>query len=42
MNDTMIELPEKDPRGITGKMKAAHVGLRTPDYEGTIQWYTEN
>ncbi|WP_324677907.1 VOC family protein [Hymenobacter sp. GOD-10R] len=37
----MIEMPEKKAQGINGKMRAAHIGLRTTDYEGTIQWYTE-
>ncbi|OON67000.1 hypothetical protein B0919_20205 [Hymenobacter sp. CRA2] len=34
-------MPARDPQGINGNMRAAHVGLRTPDYEGTIQWYSE-
>jgi catechol 2,3-dioxygenase-like lactoylglutathione lyase family enzyme len=41
MNNSTIEMPAKNPQGINGKMKAGHVGLRTPDFEGTIQWYTE-
>jgi len=36
-----MELPAKVPQGINGKMRGAHVGLRTPDFEGTIHWYTE-
>ncbi|OUJ73316.1 hypothetical protein BXP70_15760 [Hymenobacter crusticola] len=34
-------MPQKTSDGINEKMRAAHVGLRTPDYEGTIRWYTE-
>jgi lactoylglutathione lyase len=41
MENTVIEMPEKNAEGINGKMKAGHVGLRTTDYEGTISWYTE-
>ena len=37
----MIELPAKVPQGINGKMRGAHVGLRTTDFEGTLRWYTE-
>ncbi len=36
-----IELPAKVPQGINGKMRGAHIGLRTMDFEGTIDWYTE-
>jgi len=41
LNNTSIPIPEKNPEGINGKMKAGHLGLRTTDYEATIQWYTE-
>lgn len=41
MNNSMIEMPEKEAQGINGKMRAAHLGLRTTDYEGTIQGYRE-
>jgi lactoylglutathione lyase/glyoxylase I family protein len=41
METTLIQMPAKNLQGIDGKMKAGHVGLRTTDYEGTIQWYTE-
>ena len=41
MENTSLETPAKNPQGITGQIRAAHVGLRTTDYEGTIQWYTE-
>jgi lactoylglutathione lyase len=37
----MITMPEKNTEGINGKMRAAHVALRTTDYEGTITWYAE-
>jgi lactoylglutathione lyase len=36
-----MELPAKAPQGINGKMRGAHLGLRTLDFEGTIHWYTE-
>jgi lactoylglutathione lyase len=41
MENTMIQMPEKNPEGINAKMKAGHIGLRTRDYEGTINWYVE-
>ena len=41
MENTLLERLAKNLPGITGHMRAAHVGLRTTDYEGTIQWYTE-
>ena len=41
MENTPLEIPEKMSQRITGQLRAAHVGLRTTDYEGTIQWYTE-
>lgn len=34
-------MPPKVPQGLNGKMRGAHVGLRTPDFEGTIRWYTD-
>lgn len=41
MENTGMELPAKVPQGINGKMRGAHVGLRTTNFEGTIHWYTE-
>jgi lactoylglutathione lyase len=41
MENTTIEMPEKNTEGINAKMKAGHIGLRTRDYEGTINWYVE-
>jgi lactoylglutathione lyase len=41
MEQTGIEMPAKVPQGINGTMRGAHVGLRTPDFESTIEWYTE-
>jgi lactoylglutathione lyase len=41
MDNTPHAMPAKNSQGIIGQIKAAHVGLRTTDYEGTIQWYTE-
>ncbi|RZL06450.1 MAG: VOC family protein [Hymenobacter sp.] len=40
MENTPLAQPAKQPQGIAGQLRAAHVGLRTTDYEGTIQWYT--
>lgn len=34
-------MPEKNSAGINGKIKVGHVGLRTINYEATIQWYIE-
>jgi lactoylglutathione lyase/glyoxylase I family protein len=34
-------MPRKNTEGINGKIKCAHIGLRTTDYEGSIQWYIE-
>ncbi|PJJ60927.1 VOC family protein [Hymenobacter chitinivorans] len=36
-----IQLPPKNPAGGTGRLRAAHVGLRTPDYAATLRWYTQ-
>jgi lactoylglutathione lyase len=41
LENTPLEVPAKKPQGITGQLRAAHVGLRTTDFEGTIQWYAE-
>lgn len=41
MINTSIEMPSKNAEGINGKIKCAHIGLRSTDYEGSIQWYTE-
>ncbi|RPD48716.1 VOC family protein [Hymenobacter sediminis] len=41
MENTQLPMPAKAPHGINGKMRAAHVGLRTTDYAGTLNWYTE-
>jgi lactoylglutathione lyase len=41
MENLTIHLPAKNAEGINGKMRAAHIGLRTPDYKATINWYTE-
>jgi lactoylglutathione lyase len=38
---TSIQLPEKNDKSIFSNMRAAHVGLRTTDYEGLIAWYIE-
>lgn len=37
MENVTIKIPAKNPDGINGKMKAGHVGLRTTDYDGSIQ-----
>jgi len=41
MENLTIHLPAKNAKGINGKMRAAHIGLRTPDYKATVNWYTE-
>lgn len=41
MENTGSELPAKAPAASNEKMHIAHVGLRTTDYKGTLQWYTE-
>jgi lactoylglutathione lyase/glyoxylase I family protein len=41
MENKMIEMPVKNPEGVYGKMRAAHIGLRTKDFDGSIRWYTE-
>ena len=41
MENTMIEMPARNSDGINGKIKVGHIGLRTTDYEGSIQWYVE-
>jgi lactoylglutathione lyase len=41
MKNTIIPIPKKNPEGINGKIKAGHLGLRTTDYEATIEWYIE-
>jgi lactoylglutathione lyase len=41
METAGIELLAKVAQGINGKMRGAHVGLRTTDFEGTINWYAE-
>jgi lactoylglutathione lyase len=41
MENTPLETPAKAPQGLPAQIRAAHVGLRTIDYEGTIKWYTE-
>jgi lactoylglutathione lyase len=38
---TPIRLPERNNKSIFSSMRAAHVGLRTTDYEGIIEWYTQ-
>jgi lactoylglutathione lyase len=41
MKHAGLELPAKVPQDINSKMRGAHIGLRTMDFEGTIHWYTE-
>jgi lactoylglutathione lyase len=41
MENLMIGIPPKNTTGINGKMKAGHIGLRTTEFEQTIQWYQE-
>lgn len=41
MENIPLEIPEIMSQRIIKQLRAAHVGLRTTDYEGTIQWYTE-
>lgn len=36
-----ITLPVKNNQSIFNSMRAAHVGLRTIDFEGLINWYVE-
>jgi lactoylglutathione lyase len=38
---TPLQLPERNTNSIFSSFRAGHVGLRTTDYEGLIQWYTE-
>ncbi|TGE23957.1 VOC family protein [Hymenobacter aquaticus] len=40
MDNTAIPLPPRNPAGGPGQLRAAHVGLRTPDYAATLHWYT--
>jgi lactoylglutathione lyase len=41
LENTLLKVPAMKLQGITGQIRVAHVGLRTTDYEGTIQWYSE-
>jgi lactoylglutathione lyase len=41
MESNAVASPAKAPLGITGKMRGAHVDLRTTDLEGTLDWYTQ-
>ncbi|WP_170172746.1 VOC family protein [Hymenobacter rigui] len=41
MQNPQLPLPAKNPAGINGTMRAAHIGLRTAHYTGTLNWYTE-
>ena len=41
MNQNTIALPAKVPQGVNGTMCGAHVGLRTTDFAGTLNWYAD-
>ncbi|AHJ97599.1 hypothetical protein Hsw_2004 [Hymenobacter swuensis DY53] len=41
MQNPQMPLPAKNPAGINGTMRAAHVGLRTAHYTDTLNWYAE-
>jgi lactoylglutathione lyase len=36
-----IVLPQKNTKSLFSDMRTAHVGIRTTDYDGLINWYVE-